>query len=122
MKDGFFIRSPVAANGVGVGDAERRRSETNWLKAQQARDARRRQKQAAAGTTESVAVEPEALGDVLRQQSEPEFVSAAYFLKFKFDPGRYALAGKEQIDGREVLRVEYYPTQLFDDRDSEDAR
>ncbi len=122
MKDGFFIRSPLAANGVGVGDAERRRYEATWLKDQQARDDRRRKKQAAAGPTESVAVEPEALGDMLRQQSEPEFVSAAYFLKYKFDPGRYALAGKEQIDGREVLRIEYYPSRLFDDHDSEDAR
>ncbi len=122
MKDGFFIRSPLAANGVGVGDAERRRYEANWLKEQQARDERRRKKQAAVGTAETAVADPEALGDVLRQQSEPEFVSAAYFLKFKFDPGRYALAGKEQIDGREVLRVEYYPTRLFDDHDSEEAR
>ena len=36
-------------------------------------------------------------------------MSAAYFLRFKFEPGRYGLAGKETIDGREVLRVEYYP-------------
>jgi hypothetical protein len=59
---------------------------------------------------------------VLRQQSEPSFVSAAYFLRFKFEPGRYGLAGKEQIDGREVLRVEYYPTRLFDDAESRKAR
>ena len=122
MKDGFFIRSPLAANGVGVGDTERRRYEANWLKEQQARDTRRREKQAAAGTVEATAVAPEALGDVLRQQAEPEFVSAAYFLRFRFDPGRYALAGKEQIDGREVLRVEYYPTRLFDDAEDEAAR
>ncbi len=122
MKDGYFIRSPLVANGVGVGDAERRRYEANWLKEQQARDERRRKKQAAAGNTEAAQVAPEALGDVLRQQSEPEFVSAAYFLKFKFEAGRYALAGKETIDGREVLRIEYYPTRLFDDHDSDEAR
>jgi len=57
----------------------------------------------------------EPAGDIRRQQSEPNFVSAAYFLRFKFDPGRYALAGKEQLGGREVLKVHYYPAKLFDD-------
>jgi len=53
--------------------------------------------------------------DVLRQSVEPQFVSAAYFLRFTFDPGSYALAGRETIDGRTVLRIEYYPTRLFND-------
>jgi hypothetical protein len=44
---------------------------------------------------------------------EPRFVSAAYFLRFKFDPGHYALAGREQLNGRDVLKVEYYPSKLF---------
>jgi len=58
-------------------------------------------------------------------------VSAAYFLKFTFEPGRYALAGRETIDGKEVLRIEYYPARLFNDderqrrkdrRDGDDER
>ncbi|MGE3885853.1 MAG: hypothetical protein AB7H81_05455 [Vicinamibacterales bacterium] len=44
---------------------------------------------------------------------EPAFVSHAYFLRFKFEPNRYALVGREQLDGRSVLRIEYYPTALF---------
>ena len=54
---------------------------------------------------------------MLRQQSEPSFVQAAYFLRFKFESGRYALAGKETLNGQEVLRIEYYPARLFDDDD-----
>jgi hypothetical protein len=44
---------------------------------------------------------------------EPAFVSYAYFLRFKFEPSHYALVGREQLDGRSVLRIEYYPTALF---------
>lgn len=116
QKDGFFIRSPLTANGVGVNDADRRRYEADWLKRQQRRDERRREREAKAGppaTPAPAAAEP--AGELLRQQSEPNFVSAAYFLRFKFDPGRYALAGKEQLGGREVLKVQYYPAKLFDD-------
>ena len=38
QKDGFFIRSPLTANGVGVNDTDRRRYEADWLKRQQRRD------------------------------------------------------------------------------------
>ena len=44
---------------------------------------------------------------------EPQFVSSAYFLEFKFEPGQYALAAREPLAGRETLRIEYYPTKLF---------
>ncbi len=46
---------------------------------------------------------------------EPQFVSAAYFLKFKFEQGRYAFAGPETYEGRRVLKIEYYPAKLFTD-------
>ena len=46
---------------------------------------------------------------------EPQFVSAAYFLKFKFEQGRYAFAGPETYEGRRVLKIEYYPARLFAD-------
>lgn len=32
---------------------------------------------------------------------------------FPYEPGRYLLAGREQRDGRELLRVEYYPRRWF---------
>ncbi|HUU32524.1 MAG TPA: hypothetical protein VMW48_00610 [Vicinamibacterales bacterium] len=122
QKDGFFIRSPLTANGVGVGEADRRRYESDWLKRQQKRDERRSERDAKEGKDEPSPVPTEAIGDVLRQQSEPRFVSAAYFLRFKFEPGRYGLAGKEQLDGRELLKVQYYPARLFDDAEDEKRR
>jgi hypothetical protein len=116
VKDGFFIRSPLAANGVAIADADRRRYEDRYLKRMQARDERRAKREAERGAPPSPSPPPaESVGDLLNQQAEPSFVSAAYFLKFKFEPGRYALAGRETIDGREVLRIEYYPARLFDD-------
>ena len=44
---------------------------------------------------------------------EPRFVSDAYFLDFDFEPGNYYLVGRETLDGHDVLRIEYYPEQLF---------
>ncbi len=123
VRDGYFIRSPLVANGVTVAEDERRRVEARWLERQKARDARRakreRERAEADGTPLPEPDPPsvEALGDVLRQQSEPSFVQAAYFLRFKFESGRYALAGKEVLNGQEVLKVEYYPARLFDDDD-----
>jgi hypothetical protein len=40
-------------------------------------------------------------------------VSFAYFLRFPFEPGRYALAGRDRVAGRTALRIEYYPEGLF---------
>src|SRR5206468_6301738 len=39
----------------------------------------------------------------------------AYFLRFKFEPGHYAYVGPETYEGRKVLRIEYYPSRLYDD-------
>ena len=44
---------------------------------------------------------------------EPQFVSSAYFLRFKFEEGTYALVGRETLDGHDVVRVEYYPSNLY---------
>ena len=44
-------------------------------------------------------------------------------MEFKFEPGNYYLAGREQLDGQQVLRIEYYPTRMFsDDDESKDDR
>jgi hypothetical protein len=122
VKDGYFVRSPLVANGVTVSEEERRRREAEWLRSEQRRERRRvereRKEAEAAGTpAPEPPATPEGFGDVLRQQSEPSFVRAAYFLRFKFEAGRYALVGKETVNGREALRVEYYPARLFDDDD-----
>ena len=62
----------------------------------------------AAGQREAEAADPERL--------EPEFITdAGYFLEFSFEPGNYYLAGFETIAGRDVVKIEYYPTDLFAD-------
>lgn len=109
IRDGFFVRSPVKFNGVAISSADRDKYEKDFLERQRRRERRRGENQPAA--------EPGAVpGDVeglLRQTREPAFISSAYFLRFRFDEGKYALVGRETIDGRELLRVEYYPTNLF---------
>ncbi len=46
-------------------------------------------------------------------------MSEAYFMDFKFEPGNYYLAGREKLEGHDVLRIEDYPTNLFNDDDDE---
>jgi len=58
---------------------------------------------------------PTSVDGLIQQTRQPQFVSSAYFLRFKFDEGRYALAGREKFEGRDVLRIEYYPTKLYGD-------
>ena len=108
IRDGFFVRSPLKVNGVTIGEADRRKYEAEYLERVQKRDQRR------ARNAEAPLAEPP--GDVaglIRQSRQPEFVSSAYFLRFKFDAGTYALVGRERLENRDVLRIEYYPTKLF---------
>jgi hypothetical protein len=118
-RDGYFVRSPVRIDGVTIDEATRRREEERHVLREQAREQRRAKKDGkAADATSSgaaAAAEQPELGDVLRQTVEPSFISSAYFLKFKFEEGRYALVGREKLLNREVLRIEYYPARLFDD-------
>jgi hypothetical protein len=111
--DGVFVRSPIKVDGVTLGEAERRKAEADYLRREAARDRRREARDQEAGNPEQGSSATEVTGEGVRQALEPGFVSAAYFLKFKFDPGQYALAGRETLEGRPVLRIEYYPTKLF---------
>jgi hypothetical protein len=122
IRDGFFVRSPLKFNGVDIGDAERRKFEADYLRRVQERDKRRgrRQAEAAADKTPAPAAEdaaeeivPRDVDGLIRQTREPQFISSAYFLRFRFEEGKYALVGRETIDGRDVLRIEYYPTRMF---------
>jgi hypothetical protein len=124
IKDGFFVRSPTTADGVPVPDAQRRQYEDNFLaqaKAREKRDAARANgtpddgSAAATGPGKSAneSLSPVSMDGLLAQSRQPQFITTAYFLRFKFEAGNYALVGREQFDGRTVLRVEYYPTHLF---------
>jgi hypothetical protein len=123
IRDGFFVRSPVKVNGATVSDHDRRTFEAEFLKTAQERDRRRAAASLTDGQPGSQDVPAPAksagasdIDALLRQSRQPQFVSSAYFLRFKFEEGRYALVGREPLDGRDVLKVEYYPAALFDDR------
>jgi hypothetical protein len=137
-RDGMGVRSPVKANGVTVSEDDRRRYEDDWVRAEQSRETRRRERREARigggkakpaeATPTAASAEPPApaeAGDApaptLSSSLEPRFVSEAYFLRFKFEPGNYYFAGREMLGGREVLKVEYLPTRLFTDEDDDAA-
>ena len=105
IRDDRFVRSPLRFNGVEIGDADRRKYEADFVRREQEREKRRAEK-----PTEVV------------DPAEPQFVTSAYFLRFKFESGKYALVGRETLDGRQALRIEYYPTQLFDETQSRGNR
>jgi hypothetical protein len=139
LRDGVFIRSPLRADGVTIAEADRRKAEEDWLKRERRRESRRRERSGSAAATESsppsaanpsapsAAVDPSApsassaaidasvpsASSAAVSSVEPAFVSYAYFLRFRFEPNHYALVGRETLDGRSVLRIEYYPSELF---------
>jgi hypothetical protein len=118
-RDGFFIRSPTKVDGVEIGDADRRKAEDRHLGREKARE-KRREVLRKENPDDPDLAEPgggpaDGVGDIIRQTAEPDFVEMAYFLRFKFDEGHYALVGREQLLGRSVLKIEYYPSKLFND-------
>jgi hypothetical protein len=112
---GFFVRSPVRADGVAIGEAERRQAEERWLRRSQRRERRTNPEQNAAGDQAIDPTVPVDVEDIVRQSFEPQFIESMNFMKFKFDAGRYALVGREQLLNRQVLKIEYYPTLMFNE-------
>lgn len=143
IRDGIFVRSPLTADGVKLSESDRRKAEERWLRRQKHRDEREKRdaERAAKGlppepVSREVVIGPGGVktstsddrdtgqvgatitntDDMLKQVREPQFVSSAYFLKFKFESGHYALAGREKIGDIEALKIEYYPKEgLFKD-------
>jgi hypothetical protein len=141
IRQGIFVRSPVSADGVTLSDDDRRKAEDRWLRRQRNREEneKRRAERRAKGEEVDdpgryVAITPTGVqtgtsddqaptgvpitntDDMLKQVREPQFVSSAYFLKFKFESGQYALAGREKIGDIDTLKIEYYPRAgLFKD-------
>ncbi len=116
VRDGLHVRSPVRFDGVAIGEDDRRRYEERWFRREQERRKRAAEQLAQGGPPVPGAGEPAAAPGV-GPAIEPRFVSEAYFLDFKFEPGRYYLVGREAIEGRDVLRVEYYPERMFADEE-----
>ena len=84
-----------------------------------------RRRLVARATAEQTAGAPDDTGDAILLDSarlEPRFISESYFMEFTFEPSNYYFAGRETLAGREVVQIEYYPTDLFDEgSDSDDA-
>ena len=134
-REGFFIRSPLKADGVTIAEDKRREEEDQWLRRSQNRETRLAERQAERknrGARDSGDASTQLPGDVLMtgavedvilQSFEPDFIRSANFLRFKFDQGQYALAGRERMLDRDVLKIEYYPKVLFkDDKESPNER
>ena len=142
IRDGLFVRSPVSADGVKLSEDDRRKAEDQWIRRQKNREERekRNAERDAKGLPperedRSVVITPTGVKtttsddepvktgpqitnteDMLKQVREPQFVSSAYFLKFKFENGRYALAGRDKVGDVQALKIEYYPESgLFKD-------
>jgi hypothetical protein len=120
IRDGFFIRSPLRVNGASVSEADRLKYEGEFLD----RERRREERAQAAGTAKepSSNATPYDVDGLIRQSRQPQFISSAYFLRFRFDAGRYALVGREQLEGQEVLKIEYYPEKLFTQQRRDELR
>jgi hypothetical protein len=131
VRDGVHVRSPIRFDGVKVEEDARARYEREWLSRERRRqeDRARREKEKAQDKENpnekgesSVSVGPQGV-EVASPgiPAEPRFVSEAYFMDFKFEPGNYYLAGREKLEGKEVLKIEYYPTRMFGDNDKRDG-
>ena len=87
VHDGVSVRSPVRFDGVDIDERRRRDYERGWL-----RDEHRRLRDA--------------------EYSEPRLLADFhYFSEFTLEPGSFYFAGHDTVAGREVVRIEYYPTE-----------
>jgi len=121
VRDGMHVRSPVRFDGVGVGEAARDEYEQGWIRREKARLERlaKNEKEKSSISIGSGGVGVQIAAGAAPVPSEPRCVSEAYFMDFKFERGNYYLVGREKLDGQDVLKIEYYPTSLFNDDDDE---
>jgi hypothetical protein len=113
VRDGMHVRSPLKYDGVPISESDRRAYEERWIHSETERRKHRTEREA------EHARQGKAPDFRLRPVNEPRFVSESYFLDFKFEPGNYYLAGREKLNGQDVLRIDYLPTHLFDDDNDE---
>jgi len=113
VRDGIHVRSPVKFEGVPIPESERREYEEKWFHEEQDRRKNRAEREA---KREAEGKQPVLGPSAL---NEPRFVSESYFMEFKFEAGNYYLAGRDSIDKHDVFKIDYLPTNLFDDDDDE---
>ncbi len=128
IRDGYFVKSPLKVDGVTVSESDRQSFEADFLKRAKERDRRATARAAAnaePGTqaaNDAPAEPPKDIDALLSQRRQPGFIDSAYFLRFKFEQGKYALVGHESFNGKDVLRIEYYPARLFSHENDKQAR
>ena len=134
-RDGVFVRSPVRFDGVDASEDDWQRYEAEWLEAEarRARDAASETPCAPddsagspAAADEAAAPSPSPGGagetaDLGAADLRPRFLSESYWLDFEFEPGNYYFAGRERLAERDVLRIEYFPERLFQERGPDDG-
>ncbi len=118
VRDGMHVRSPLKFDGVPVPESGRVEYEDRWVRREKARQERKAKGEK---ETKEVTVSGDGISTNV-VPTEPRFVSEAYFMDFKFEPGNYYLAGREQLEGQQVLKIEYYPTNMFKDNDTPEER
>jgi len=112
-RDGVFVRSPLRINGRGVTDAQRQAAEAAFIARERRRDERRRETAPPAESAPERPLTPET-AEALTATMQPLFLANnSLLMDLKYEPGRYGLVGRETRGGREVVKVEYYPTALF---------
>jgi len=114
VRDGIHVRSPLRIDGVPISEEDRRKYEDDWIHREKERRKHREEREEKRKTENK----PPLLSGPI---NEPRFISESYFMDFRFDPGNYYLAGKETYEGRQVLKIDYYPTNLFAEHDSDEA-
>jgi len=81
VQDGYLVRSPIRIDGVKISSRERAEAVEKWINDEKKK----------------------------RENDKTNQLNRQSFFGFKFEPGRYLYAGKQQFEGREVVVVEYYP-------------
>ena len=106
VREGTAVRSPVRVDGVGIDDETRRGYEASWLRDEERRRTGLRADRDNRGSASH--------GLVDQEDPEPRFVTDFfYFLEWTREPGDYYFVGRETLAGREVVRIEFYPTGTF---------
>ena len=110
VRDGMHVRSPVRFNGVGVGEEARDRYEERWIRHERARQERKAKNEKETG---EIAIGIRRACTSAGRWCPPSRVSCRKPTSWSSSskPGNYYLAGREQLEGQEVLKVEYYPTR-----------
>ncbi len=108
--------APCGSTVSALAKTPARSTEDDWVERERQRLEHKRKKDDKDTKAETEPVEPDA-GAAGSPIPTPRFVSEAYFMEFKFEPGNYYLAGRERLEGQEVLRIEYYPKRMFSDDD-----